>query len=247
MVDRDSAERLGNRKLGELADMVSQFEVSRLHPDQLQGQARTRDVAGIRRLDQWLNNRKTACRAICRRMVSQAAEVVACRTASSTRHATLFPQPRASSALFLPDYMFDTPTFEIDDDGHPYWNLPEDRKDHRPLRGRISTGPCLWTPSRAKAPTMLTCRPGCDRVYSAELIIEQYDYHGQYVNGFFNSVFGQRDVTVTTDGYNNIALNDDVYIVHRHHVRRHDQSNVGFILPTSAPRRRNITPSQARR
>jgi hypothetical protein len=27
MLDRDSATKLGNRKLGELADMVSQFEV----------------------------------------------------------------------------------------------------------------------------------------------------------------------------------------------------------------------------
>ena len=28
MLDKDSAEKLGNRKLGELSDMVSQFEVA---------------------------------------------------------------------------------------------------------------------------------------------------------------------------------------------------------------------------
>ena len=28
-----------------------------------------------------------------------------------------------------------------------------------------------------------------DRLYSAELIMQQYDYHGQYQNGFLNSIF----------------------------------------------------------
>ena len=34
----------------------------------------------------------------------------------------------------------------------------------------------------------------------------QYDYHGTFVNGFLNSLFGQKDVTVTTEGYNYIAM-----------------------------------------
>ena len=51
-----------------------------------------------------------------------------------------------------------------------------------------------------------------DRVYLASLIMEQYDYYGTLVHGFINSVFGQRDVKITTEGYNYIALNDDVYM-----------------------------------
>ena len=31
-----------------------------------------------------------------------------------------------------------------------------------------------------------------DNVYTPELIMEQYDYHGTLVNGFINSIFGQR-------------------------------------------------------
>ena len=45
-----------------------------------------------------------------------------------------------------------------------------------------------------------------DHVYSADLILQQYDYYGRYHNGFINSVLGQRDVTVTTQGYNYICL-----------------------------------------
>ena len=69
-----------------------------------------------------------------------------------------------------------------------------------------------------------------DRVYLADLIMEQYDYHGMYVNGFWNSIFGQRDVTVTTDGYNYIAMDDDVYMYTGVTSVTGDQSNVGFLL-----------------
>ena len=69
-----------------------------------------------------------------------------------------------------------------------------------------------------------------DNVYTPELIMEQYDYHGTYVNGFINSIFGQRDVTVTTQGYNYIALNDDVYVYTGVTSANADQSNLGFLL-----------------
>ena len=60
--------------------------------------------------------------------------------------------------------------------------------------------------------------------------MEQYDYHGTLVNGFINSIFGQRDVTVTTSGYNYIALNDDVYMYTGVTSANADQSNLGFLL-----------------
>ena len=51
-----------------------------------------------------------------------------------------------------------------------------------------------------------------DQIYNADLIIQQYDYYGMYQNGFINSIIGQKNVTVTTDGYNYIAMGDDVYV-----------------------------------
>ena len=69
-----------------------------------------------------------------------------------------------------------------------------------------------------------------DRVYLASLIMEQYDYYGTLVHGFINSVFGQRDVKITTEGYNYIALNDDVYMYTGVTSATSDQSNLGFLL-----------------
>ena len=69
-----------------------------------------------------------------------------------------------------------------------------------------------------------------DHVYDANLIMEQYDYYGMYHNGFINSIFGQRDVTHTTEGYNYIAIGDDVYMYTGVTSVTSDQSNIGFIL-----------------
>ena len=83
------------------------------------------------------------------------------------------------------------------------------------------TGECEYY---ASVPTWV------DRVYTASLIIQQYDYHGMYQNGWLNSFIGQKDVTVTTSGYNYIAINDDVYMYTGITSVNTDGSNIGFIL-----------------
>ena len=60
--------------------------------------------------------------------------------------------------------------------------------------------------------------------------MQQYDFHGTYINGFVNSLFGQREVTVTTEGYNYIAIDDDVYMYTGITSVVSDESNIGFIL-----------------
>lgn len=69
-----------------------------------------------------------------------------------------------------------------------------------------------------------------DKVYSAELLMDLYDYHGVLVHGYFNSVLGQKDCIRTTEGYNYIALDDDVWVYTGLTSVNGDQSNVGFAL-----------------
>ena len=69
-----------------------------------------------------------------------------------------------------------------------------------------------------------------DRVYSADLLVSLYDYYGTLKHGFINSVFGQRDCLQTTNGYNYLAINDDVWVYTGVTSVTSDQSNVGFVL-----------------
>jgi hypothetical protein len=62
------------------------------------------------------------------------------------------------------------------------------------------------------------------------MLIELYDYYGTLKNGFLNSVLGQRDCLQTTDGYNYIAMEDDVWVYTGVTSVGNDESNVGFVL-----------------
>ncbi len=239
MLDEGSAQRLGDRKLGELADMVSQFEVSDDYT-QINCQGRPVRVAPLLYGDffKWLNNRSEGLPAYIRvDMVTQQAEVVRLSSLGldGIRYSPndLFGRRLERHLRFLyPTFMFSESTFEIDDSGHPYWVCPKLEKTIGLFGGTDINGAVLVDAitgeaqyySREEIPSWI------DRVYLADLIVEQYDYHGIYVNGFFNSLFGQKDVTVTTSGYNYIALNDDVFMYTGITSVGGDQSNVGFLL-----------------
>ena len=69
-----------------------------------------------------------------------------------------------------------------------------------------------------------------DHVYDANLIIDQIDNWGEYRNGYFNSIFGQKDVINTTEGYNYLVMEDDVYLYTGITSVSSDESNLGFVL-----------------
>ncbi len=235
MVDRDSAEKLGNRKLGELADMVSQFEVASDYT-QINYGGRPVRVTPLRYGDliKWLNNRGEGLPAyLIIDMVTQNVEVV--RLEDGIRYTTAehFGRNLYRYLRFqYPTYMFDTPAFEIDEQGNPYWVCPRIDKTIGLFGGVDITGAALVNAITGETVyyDVGDVPEWVDHVYTAELIIQQYNYHGRYVNGFLNSVFGQRDMTVTTEGYNYIAIDDDVYMYTGITSVVSDESNVGFIL-----------------
>ncbi len=69
-----------------------------------------------------------------------------------------------------------------------------------------------------------------DKVYSADLLVNLYDYSGLLKHGYWNSLLGQRDCLQSTHGYNYIALEDDVWVYTGVTSVSGDQSNVGFVL-----------------
>ncbi|MDE6961273.1 MAG: CvpA family protein, partial [Lachnospiraceae bacterium] len=54
--------------------------------------------------------------------------------------------------------------------------------------------------------------------------------YGLYMNGFFNSVLSQKGCLRTTDGYNYLAMEDDVWVYTGITSVSGDESNVGFVL-----------------
>ena len=215
MLDKDSAEKLGDRKLGELSDMVSQFEVSEDYT-QINYHGRPVRVTPLRYGDiiKWFNNRSAGLPAyLIIDMVDQSVDVVRLDEGMKYTTAEHFSRNLYRHLRFqYPTFMFEEPVFEIDEDGTPYWVCAKKEKTIGLFGGTDNNGAVLVNAVTGESEYLTEPPEWVDHVYSAELIIEQYDYYGMYHNGFINSILGQRDVTVTTDGYNYIAEGDDVYL-----------------------------------
>lgn len=235
MLDYDSATRLGDRKLGELSDMVSQFEVSDFYT-QINFNERPVRVTPLEYGDliKWFNNRDGGIPAyLMIDMANQNVEVVRLPEGEGIKYS---PFEHFGRLLYrhirfnYPTFIFSQPTFEIDENKTPYWVCPRIVKRIGLFGGTDIEGAVLVNAITGESEYYKEVPTWVDRVYPAELIMEQYDYYGQYINGFINSIFGQKGVTQTTSGYNYIALDDDVYVYTGVTSVGSDQSNVGFLL-----------------
>ncbi|RKI65635.1 CvpA family protein [bacterium 1xD42-67] len=232
-LDRDSAEYLGDRQMGTLSDMVSQFEYSN-DSTQINYQGRPVRVAPIAYADliKWFTNRSSGLPAyVVVDMVTQEATVV--RLPEGMRYS--FSEPLNRNIMRhlrfqYPTMMFATPEFEIDEQGHPWWIAPRVVKRIGLFGGTDIQGAVLVDAVTGESQYHEEVPNWVDTLYVPDLIMQQYDYHGTLVHGFINSVLGQRDVTKTTDGYNYIAMNDDVYAYTGVTSANADQSNLGFLL-----------------
>ena len=233
MLDRDSAEKLGDRKLGELADMVSQFEVADNYT-QINYRGRPVRVTPLRYGDvfKWLNNRSAGLPAyLIIDMVTQEVDVVRLPEGMHYTTAEHFSRNLYRHLRFqYPTFIFDEPTFEIDEEGTPYWVCSRVVKRIGLFGGTDIQGAVLVNAINGESQYYTDIPTWVDGVYSADIIMEQYDYYGTYQGGFINSLFGQKNVTVTTAGYNYIAANDDVYVYTGVTSAGSDESNIGFIL-----------------
>ena len=138
-----------------------------------------------------------------------------------------------------PTLMFAEPTFEIDDEGTPYWICAVLDKTIGLFGGPDVKGAVLVKSNDIKGACQyysldeLKSKPEVqwiDRIFSSELLVEQYNYYGKYQNGFWNSILGQKAVFITTEGFNYIAKDDDVYMYTGVTSVTSDQSITGFVL-----------------
>lgn len=232
-LDEASAEYLGDRQMGTLSDMVSQFEYS-ADSTQINYQGRPVRVAPIAYADlfKWFTNRGNGLPAyVIVDMVTQEATVV--RLDEGMKYSFSEPLNRnivRHLRFQFPTYMFGTPQFEIDEEGRPWWIAPRVVKTIGLFGGTDIKGAVLVDAITGECTYYDEVPSWVDNVYTPELITEQYNYHGTLINGFINSIFGQRGVTMTTWGSNYIAINDDVYMYTGVTSANADQSNLGFLL-----------------
>ena len=235
LLDRATAELLGDRKMGSMANMVSQFEVDEIY-SQINYNDRPVRVSPLRyaSLFKWLTNRSEGLPAYVRiDMASQSTEMVMLEEGMKYSTSEHFNRNIYRHLRFtFPTYIFDDLSFEIDEEGTPYWIAPV-MKYNIGLFGGKTIGRvvlCNAITGEVEDYAIEDVPEWIDRAYDAELLIQLYDYHGTLKHGFINSVLGQKDCLQTTNGYNYLAIDDDVWVYTGVTSVNSDQSNVGFVL-----------------
>lgn len=236
LLDKDSAALLGNRKMGSMVDMVSQFEVSNDYT-QINYQGTPVRVTPLTYASpiKWLTNQRSGIPAYIRiDMTTQNTECVKLTEGIKYSKGEYFNRNIYRHLRFhYPTYIFDDQIFfEVDEEGTPYWVCPV-KKFNIGLFGGQTVGRvvlCNAQSGECIDYAVEDVPAWIDKVYSAELLIDLYDYSGLLKHGYWNSVLGQRDCLQSTNGYNYIALEDDVWVYTGVTSVSGDQSNVGFVL-----------------
>ena len=242
VIDRDSAILLGNREMGSIPEYVSQFEVSNLYSQiNYQGTPVRVSPLGYADLFKWFTNREGGIPAYALvNMTTQDAEIV--RLGDSPIHYSqsepLVRNIDRHVQLSYPFYMFGEKSFEIDEDGHPWWICPVKDFTIGLFGGETISRVvlCDATTGETQDLAVADCPEWVDRVFPAELLIQQYNWWGAYNNGWLNSFLGQEGVVRTTPGtdgtlgYNYIAKDDDVWVYTGVTSATADNSIIGFVL-----------------
>ena len=240
-IDKASAELLGNRTMGTMADYVSQFEISPLY-SQINYKGQPVRVSPLNYADffKWWANRDGGIPAyVIVNMTTQDTEIV--RLKDPIRYSDsdpFFYNVDRYVQLSYPFYMFDEKSFEINEEGDPYWVYPVQKRTiglfggttiQRVVLCNASTGECQDL-SVDEVPQWV------DRVYPAELLIQQYNWSGALSGGWINSWLGQNGVKQTTpgtdgkNGFNYIAQDDDVWVYSGVTSATADNSIIGCVM-----------------
>lgn len=234
LLDKDSSEKLGDRVMGGLPDLVSQFNVSNLYTQINYNNEIIRvtplEYASI--IKYFTNHKEGIKGYITVNSVTGESKLVKLKKGMKYMPSALFNDKLYRKLRFkYPTQIFDQINFELDNEGNPYWVAPivsykgvEMRKD---IIGVVLLDPIT---GQSKKYNKEDIPKWVDHVYSANLIIEQINDWGKYQKGFINSLLGQKKVVMATEGYNYMTMNDDVYLYTGITSVSSDESNLGFIL-----------------
>lgn len=234
LIDKESSKVLGDRVMGQMSELVSQFSVS----EQYKQINYNDSIVRVTPLEyastyKWFSNRKEGVKgyiivdSVTGETKLQKLEKGMKYVESAHFNENLYRKLRFS----YPTVNFGNISFEIDNEGNPYWIVPTIKYTAVGLKAKV-TGAIILDPITGESEKydLKDVPSWVDNVHDAELLIEQLDDWGTYKGGFLNSMFGQKNVVNTTDGYNYLVMNDDVYLYTGITSVVSDESNLGFVL-----------------
>ncbi len=237
LMDTASATILGDRVVGSLTDLVSQYDVSDTYTT-IYYKGRVVKVAPLEYdgFFKYFNNKKEGIPGyVLVDTETNEAEFVRLEKGINYSPSGYFSKDLMRAfRMKYPTKVFGDYSFQIDENGVPYWviscmayhtffgcTVPEEAILMNAVTGEME----LY--SIDKIPEWV------DYVYSGDEICDLYNSYGSLQKGFINSVIGQKGCTMTTDDFGYVAMNDDIYVYTGITSIVSDKSNLGFLLVNS--------------
>lgn len=235
LMDSDTAAVIGNRTLGSLASVVSQYGVAPSYT-QINYHRTPKKVANLEYLGffKWLGNRDSGIPGyVMVDPVRNDAEYVELSTPLRYSESGYLGDDLMRKLRFsYPTKIFDTVSFEIDEEGKPYYIVSCVKPQVAVFGALDVTEVIIFDPTDgsseikpvAEAPEWIDC------VYNGYLACEKYDWYGLLSGGYWNSVIGNVGCKETTDDFGYIVIEDDVWYFTGVTSVTADESNIGFII-----------------
>ncbi len=235
LMDTDSARRIGDRTLGALSDVVSQYQVNGDYA-QINYKRTPQKVSNLEYVDffKWMNNRASGIPGyVMVDPVNSDAEYIKFTSAMKYVDSAYFGEDLQRKLRFdYPTKIFDETTFEVDDEGNPYY-IVSCMTPRIGLFGAMDINEVIiFNPvdGSSELYSVDETPSWVDNVFTGALATQKYDWYGMLKNGYWNSVIGNKDCKVTTDDFGYIVLEDDVWFFTGVTSISSDESNIGFII-----------------
>ena len=235
LMDSESANVIGNRTLGALSDVVSQYQVNGTYY-QINYHGFPEKVSSLEYVDffRWVNNHENGIPGyVMVDPVNSSAEYIRFSTPIKYTDSAYFNEDLHRALRFsYPTKIFGTFSFEIDEQGNPFY-IVSCMKPKVGLFGAMDVNEVIiFNPCNGESElyALADVPSWVDNVFTGYHASEKYDWYGTLKNGYWNSVIGKKDCKVTTDDFGYIMIEDDVWFFTGVTSVSNDESNIGFLI-----------------
>lgn len=236
VVDKSTAIKLGEKQIGTIQSLGSQFYVNPKYTIISQNNALYR-LANLEYRDfiKWLNNRSEGITSFVKVNVSNPSDVALVNLNDGMK---ILPDAPFNDKLMRfvrfnhRDKILGSYAFEVDDQNKPYFVVSVLTPEIGFFGGLSAQGAIIVDPVNKTSVyyDIADLPQWVDHVQPTEIAWSQIDNWGYYINGFFNTLFAQKDMIQTTDGYNYVLLDDQIHVYSGLTSVGADRSIVGFSL-----------------
>lgn len=233
LLDKASSQKVGDRVVGQIPELVSQFTVSDEY-SLINYKNQIVRVTPLEHMDfyKYIGNHNGTAGYVVVDCTTGEAQLV--RTTEGLKYldsSYLFHNLKWHVQICNPFSILGETSFELDDEGNPYWVIQTLKYSWVNIKPQVSgIIVCDAITGKMQRYKVGEVPSWIDNVYDAKLVTEEINSWGMYKNGYINSQYQQKDVVQATDGYTYITRDDDVYMYTGITSIATDESNIGFVM-----------------